>query len=83
MVVSLYSTNRRLQRNGVQMEVRTGAVSTDICATSTSLVSVGRRDNFPVRKSDENTKTPSWFVDTKVYFLLHFLSSRREKRNRE
>ena len=42
-------------------------------------VSIGPRDNRTVRKSDEHTKTPSWFVNTKVYSQLHFLSSLREE----
>ena len=31
------------------------------------------RCNLTVRKSDEHTKTLSWFINTKVYLLLHFL----------
>ena len=64
------------------MEVRAVAVSVDISTTSTSKMPVGRRDNLMARKSDEHTKTPSWFANTKVYLLVHFLIFRREERNR-
>ena len=37
--------------------------------------------NITARKSDEHTKNMSWFVNIKVYSLLHFLSGRREERN--
>ena len=64
------------------MEVCADTVSIEVCTTSTSKEPVGLRDNIAVRKSDELTKNPSWFVNTKVYSLLDFLSSRREERNR-
>ena len=53
----------------------------DICTTMSngfkciamSKVSVGPCFNLAGRKSNEHTKIPSWFVNTKVYSLLHFL----------
>ena len=36
-------------------------------------MSVGPRDNLTMRKSDEHTKAPSYFANTKVYSVLHFL----------
>ena len=81
------------------MEVRAGAILIDICTTTTTthrhlchevanwlmcVVSVGPDDNLAVRKSDEHTKNPSWFVNRNVYLLLYFLvvAGKRETANK-
>ena len=63
------------------MEVCADTDSKDICTTSTSWVSVRPCDNLAMRKSDKHTKTPSWFVNTKISLLLLYLSCRQEEQN--
>ena len=62
------------------MEVRVGAVSIDICTTSSSQASVRRHDKLAVNKRDEHTKIPFDSLIRKFlrYYIFKVALDKRE-----